>query len=145
MKKIFTLAILALSINAFSQYSDATLDGPWFIHTVPLSPNHDSLLYLVFDGNGKVTDMSGFSDSFIGDYSVSANGAFSGNLIADGDTFPFYGQLSYQHSGTINLTDKDWILSRVTSPGALTDTLSGTLYTQDCGQKNVTIVLNSKG
>jgi hypothetical protein len=100
---------------------------------------------MVFDGNGNITDMSGFGGGIGGNYSVTTGGAFSGNLIVDLDTYPFTGQLSSLNDGTSTMDGTGWIMSRVTNPGALTDTLVGTLSTQNCGQNNVTIKLNSQG
>jgi PKD repeat protein/photosystem II stability/assembly factor-like uncharacterized protein len=126
-------------------YSNATLNGPWFFHIEPLSPYNDSLAYFVFDGNGNIIDMSGFSGPMGGTYSVSSNGAFSGNLTIDIDTYPLSGQLTSQNTGTCSAAGMNWKISRIANTGALSDSLVGTLYTQNCGQKDVTIRLNSQG
>lgn len=145
MKKVFTMLMLALSINAFAQYTNATLNGPWFIYTSPISPYGDSLLYVVFDGVGGVTDMSGFATTISGSYTVASGGAFSGTLSIDGSPYPFSGQLSSQDAGTITIVGSNMLCARVANQGALKDTLVGLLYTQSCGQRSVTIAVNNLG
>jgi predicted outer membrane repeat protein len=145
MKKftIILMVLIAVTINAFAQYSNATLNGPWFLHTVPLYPYNDSLNYLVFDGNGNIIDGNMFCTSFSGNYSVTAGGAISGTLCG---SYPFSGQLSSQNYATMGTgVGSGFVLSRITNPGALTDSLVGILDAGSCGQKNVTLRLNSQG
>lgn len=141
--KLFTIFMLLCANTLLAQYSNATLNGPWFLHTVPIYPHDDSLNYLVFDGSGNIIDGNMFG-SVGGNYSVTSGGAISGTLIivrSSIDSFPLAAQLISQNVATMGNS----LLSRVTNAGALTDTLVGILSTTICGQKNVTIVLNSQG
>ncbi len=126
-------------------YSNATLNGPWFFYQEPLSPYNDSLLYMVFDGNGNIIDMSGFGGPVGGNYNVTSDGSFSGNLVMGVDNYPLLGQLTSPDNGTGFAAGSNWIISRISNPGALSDQLIGTLFTQDCGQKEVIISVNSQG
>jgi PKD repeat protein/photosystem II stability/assembly factor-like uncharacterized protein len=126
-------------------YSNASLNGPWFFHQKPLTPYNDNLSYLVFDGNGNILDMSGFGWPIGGTYSVSSDGIFSGNLIMDEETYPLIGQLTSPDAGTCKAAGMNWIISRISDPGALADSLIGTLYTENCGQSDVSFKLNSQG
>lgn len=124
-----------------AQYSNATLNGPWFLHSVPLQIYDDEATnYVVFDGNGNIIDGSMFINSYSGStYSVSPSGAISGTLVG---TYPLTGQL---YSQNFAIMTSGGLLSRISNPGVLTDSLVGILYTENCGQKAVTLRLNSQG
>jgi len=148
MKKLIILLIIlfAVSIKTKAQYSNSTLNGAWFLYQTPLTPYSDSLLYVVFDGNGTITDCSGFGTFTGSNYSVTTSGAISGNLIMVGDgSYPLIGQLSSQNAGTLTVNGVSCVLSRISNQSALTGSFSGTLSTANCGQKTVMITLNDQG
>ena len=132
----------------FAQYSNATLNGPWFMDTIPAQIyNDDNTNYLVFDGNGNITDFSGFG-TITGTYSVTTSGVISGALTDGTDTYPFSGQLSSQIFGNITTLmgdNSNFGLSKIANLGLLTDSLVGILNTANCGQRNVTLRLNNQG
>lgn len=131
----------------FAQYSNATLNGPWRWHSVPFNPDPDSTLCLVFDGNGNITDVLAFQFSKSGStYSVSSSGVFSGSISLDQSLISITGQLISQNILTVTIADANFTgpFSRITNPGALTDSLVGVL-SGNYGQKNITLVLNSQG
>ena len=141
MKKIVLLVFMffvALT-TANAQYSNATLSGPWLLYQNPLTPYNDSLVYIIFDGNGSITDFGGFG-TFSGSYTVNATGSFSGILNMDEGSFPLSGQLTSQNKATMG----DRILSRVTNPGALSGTISGVLNSA-CGSATVTLTVDNQG
>ena len=148
MKKLlFFVSIFCTTLffndAVFAQYSNATLNGPWFLDTIPAQIyNDNNTNYLVFDGNGNLYDGSMFCNAITGTYSVTAGGAVSGSFTCDGSPFPFSAQLISQNYAPMG---SGWALSRVMNPGALTDSLVGTLFTANCGQRNVTLRLNSQG
>lgn len=146
MKKIilFFILILTLTISIKAQYSNATLDGPWFIEMPPATPYGDSLMYIVFDGIGNIVSFSGFCGDVAGTYSVSSTGAITGNLICDLDTFPMSGQLTSNDFGTADFGDI-YNLVKVSNPGALATTLTGTLTTDLCGSKTISLTLDNNG
>jgi len=148
MKKVAFLWIIfiVLAISGKAQYSDASLNGAWFIYQEPMTPFGDSLLYLVFDGNGSIIDFSGCGSTNGSNYTVTDNGAISGNLIIVGEsTLPFTGQLSSSNLGVLSIDGTDFVLSKISNPGALTDTLTGVLITTGYGQKNIMLKLNILG
>lgn len=128
-------------------YSNATLNGPWFMYTnlSPIDPNNDNLNYLVFDGNGNITDFNGFGGPWTGNYTVSPSGAISGTLIGDGENFPIVGQLTSTTEGTGSAGGQNWRLHKIANPGALKDKITGTLTTYNCGSRNVTLNIDSNG
>lgn len=157
MKKLlFFASILCFTVFAnntlLAQYSNATLNGPWFMDTIPAqiySP--DNTNYLVFDGNGNIIDFSGNGNGvpITGNYSVTTGGSISWTLV-DGsrNSYPFSGQLISQNSGNITTmmsNNINFSLSKITNPGALTDSLVGIISNPNCGQKNITLRLNSYG
>ena len=150
MKKVLLFVfvlIQALFVNTtlLAQYADSTLNGPWWANYYPLHIyNDDSINYLVFDGNGHILGGSMFCSTISGNYSVSASGAISGAFVCDGSPFPVSGQFSSRIFASISFGPQ-WGLSKITNPGALTDSLVGILYSASCGQKNVTLRLNSQG
>jgi photosystem II stability/assembly factor-like uncharacterized protein len=151
MKNLFTSYLLwvIIALNntnvVLAQYSNATLNGPWFFYTEPLNPYNDQLNYAIFDGNGNITAASGFPAPATGNYTVNANGSFSGNAIMGGESFPFTGQLISQNGGTINFGDGMNTLSKIPNPGALQDKIIGELRTENYGTKNVTLNIDSQG
>ena len=151
MKNLFTpylIWIIFFLINSnplLAQYSNATLNGSWFFYTEPLNPYDDELNYAIFDGNGNITNASGFPTPASGNYTVNQNGSFSGTAFMGSETFPFVGQLTSQNGGTINFGDGNNILSKIPNPGALQDKIVGTLITQNYGTKNITLNIDSQG
>jgi hypothetical protein len=151
MKKLlFFVSIFCTTLffndAVFAQYSNATLNGPWFLDTIPAQIYNDVYTnYLVFDGNGNIIDGSMFCNAISGSYSVTAGGAVSGSFTCDGSPFPFSAQLISQNYAPCLPLGSGWAFSRVMNPGALTDSLVGTLFTTNCGQRNVTLRLNSQG
>ncbi len=145
-QKLFFAVIVCITLsanNAFAQYSNSTLNGPWFLYTAPLVPKIDSLDYLVFDGNGNITDGSMYG-TVTGNYSVTVSGAFSGILkIGFSDSFPIGGQLISNNLATVG----PMVLKRISNPGALTDSLIGVVTSglSQCGSKNIVLQLNSNG
>ncbi len=134
--------------SLFAQYSNATLNGPWFMDTIPAQIySTDNTNYLVFDGNGHITDFSGFG-SMTGNYAVTTGGVVSGALTDGTDTYPFSGQLSSQNFGNLTTlmgSSCNFGLSRIANLGLLTDSLVGVLYSDSCGQKNIVLRLNNQG
>jgi photosystem II stability/assembly factor-like uncharacterized protein len=128
-------------------YSNATLNGPWLVYTdlTPIDPFNDNLLYFVFNGNGNVTDLSGFGGPWTGNYSVSPSGVISGTIYGGGDVYPLSGQLTSNTEGITQLVGQNWRLHKVANPGALKDKIIGTLTTANCGTKNVTLNIDSDG
>jgi photosystem II stability/assembly factor-like uncharacterized protein len=128
-------------------YSNATLNGPWFLYSdvTPIDPYNDNLLYLVFDGNGNVTDNSGFAGPFTGNYIVSASGEIAVKITNGSECFLFGGQLTSTTEGTAIVVGQNWRLHKIANPGALTDKIVGTLSTPNCGSKNVTLNIDSNG
>ena len=134
---VFMIFIAMTTANA--QYSNATLSGPWLLYQNPLTPYNDSLTYIIFDGNGSITDFGGFG-TFSGSYSVNASGAFSGILNMGEGSFPLSGQLTSQNTATMG----DRILSKVSNPGALSGTITGILNSE-CGSATVTLTVDNQG
>jgi len=148
MKKftIISIVLIAMITTTNAQYSNATLNGAWFMYQAPLTPYGDSLMYMIFDGNGNITAWSGFGSINGSNYTVNASGAISGTLIVTGEgSFPFVGQLNSQGLGNITADGMNYVLTRIANPGALTDTLSGVLITNGYGQKNIMLKLNQLG
>ncbi len=147
MKKLLVLMtlIVALNTTGFSQYSNATMNGAWFAYIAPQNPYGDSLMYIVFDGNGNVIDFSGFCDNVSGTYTVTAGGALSGTLICDADSYPLLAQLSSTTSGTADLGGDIWVLTKVSNEGALAGKLHGGFTTENCGTKEVDLYIGNDG
>lgn len=148
MKKftIILTVLIAMTITAKAQYSNATLNGAWFMYQAPLTPYGDSLMYLVFDGNGNITDWDGFGAITGSNYSVNTTGAITGTLVIAGQgSIPLVGQLSSENLGTLSADGMDLVLSRVSNQGALNGSITGTLSTENCGQKTVTIYIDNQG
>lgn len=150
MKKLYIISVLAiLGLSANAQYSNATLNGPWLLYAPPIHTTipDSTPMYFVFDGNGHITDMSGFGTLKPSTYNVTASGAISMTIISESisgsviDTFQESGQLTSQNSGT---GAGGYKLARIPNPGALTDTLTGVVNFL-CSSKNVKLKLNSSG
>ena len=143
MMKLFTIifSVILFSFSGFSQYSNASLNGPWLTHT-------DMDSYMLFDGNGNITEFgvfSGVTGSNVGTYNVASNGSITGNLSIFG--LSFTGQLLATDTGSLTVPGIGTLpLYKVHSPGALTDTLTGTFVNDSTATtKNVMFVLNSSG
>jgi hypothetical protein len=134
-----------MSNKVSGQYSDATLTGPWLIHFTPISPYNDSLLYIIFDGSGSINDMSGFCGTVGGTYSVTVGGAITANIVCDADNFPFTGQLTSSTTANLLIDGDAYTLTKVSNPSSMTDTLEGTLYTENCGTKNIMLAVDASG
>ncbi|MBK6834871.1 MAG: T9SS type A sorting domain-containing protein [Bacteroidetes bacterium] len=147
MKKLLTLLtlLLALNTNIFSQYSNATINGAWFMNIPPQNPYGDSLLYIVFDGNGNITDFSGFCGSIGGTYTVTTGGALAGSLVCDGSTFPLTAQLITSTTGSATADGITWDLTKISNEGLLGGKLQGSLITQNCGSKSVELYVGNTG
>jgi hypothetical protein len=146
---LLTVMLATFGLSAKAQYSNATLNGQWLMHSVPLSTSVDSALYIGFDGNGNITDMANFGTLLPSKYSVTSGGAVSMTIIIQSletppqiDTMIISGQLTSQNYGTE--TSGGWAITRITNVGALTDTLTGELDFHGC-PKNITLTLNSQG
>ncbi|HWS60930.1 MAG TPA: YCF48-related protein, partial [Flavobacterium sp.] len=129
-------------------YSNAVLNGPWFMYKdlSPIDPNNDNLMYFVFDGNGNITDFSGFGGPWTGStYSVGPSGVISGTLTNGSESFPFGGQLISETEGNASGDGQNWKLHKIANPGALKDKIVGTLSTANCGSRNVTLNIDSNG
>jgi hypothetical protein len=156
MKKLLFFAsvfcfIVFVNNTLLAQYSNATLNGTWLTYVTPLQPFVNNTMYMGFDGNGNITYWSGFGPSTGSNYSVSASGAISCTMIIHNlgggtDTMQFSGQLNSQNTGDIGLVGAPGIyrMRKLANPGALTDSLTGTLNFF-CSAKNITLHLNSSG
>lgn len=141
-----TILLIALIVSgvcgiAQAQYSDATFNGPWFIHPTPLTPYHDSLSYLIFNGSGSIVNGSMFPSPTTGTYSVNSDGSFTGTLTIGGTIYPFGGQLVSQNTAV----GGTYVLSRVTNPDALMDTVSGYITSANCGTEYLSFIINHQG
>ena len=115
---------LVCAQGLFAQYSNATLNGPWLLYTPSRVLNPDSLGYLVFDGNGHIIDGNMFQ--FVASqYSVTASGAVTGTIMG---SYPFSAQLISSDVATMG----PMTLKRIANPGALTDSLIGTVTSDLC-------------
>ncbi|MBV5312417.1 MAG: T9SS type A sorting domain-containing protein [Prolixibacteraceae bacterium] len=140
MKKLMLIFMFFSAVAITNaQYSNTTLNGPWLLYKNPLSPYNDGLMYIIFDGNGSITDWGGFG-TYSGNYSVSATGVISGNLIWTGGSFQLAGQLNSQNSGILS----DYVLSRIANPGALSGTITGSLNSA-CGSASVSLTVDNQG
>lgn len=141
------VALVALS-NLFAQYTEATLNGPWFARNTVLDTFAvDNMGYVVFDGNGDVTDISTFNmgcSGFIGNYTVTANDSFLLDLRTSScESLSYAGQFLSDHSATYMSGTR--ILWKVPHTGALRDSLAGVLNSPGCGQKSIVLCLDSEG
>lgn len=147
--RLLAAAVALISVPClFAQHSDATLNGPWFGHRTVLDTFAvDNMSYMVFDGNGIVTDMSDFQvgcSGFIGNYSVQPNDSFSLSIYdASCNSLKYTGQLISDYTASFIAGSR--IIWRVSNPGALTDSLIGVLNFPSCGQKNIVLSLDNQG
>lgn len=145
------LAMIYGVTPSIAQYSNATLNGPWLLYNGPINTANaeadTGLTYIVFDGNGHITDWENFGP-IGGTDSVTASGTISVTLIignlggSSADTVRFSGQLTSPNYATLGQGSG---LSRIINPGALTDSLVGVLNSPVAGQKYISIHLNSQG
>ena len=94
MRKLLTLMLgVLLTANiADAQYSDASLNGPWIMFYVEDDPENPNTVFIIFDGQGSITDMGIFNPSdSLGTYSVDSTGSFIGFLYFD--DIPLEGQI----------------------------------------------------
>lgn len=141
------VAMAAVS-NLFAQYTEATLDGPWFARNTVLDTFAvDNLGYVVFDGKSVVTDISSFNmgcSGFIGNYSVTSSDSFLLDIRSSAcETSLLPGQLISNNTATYMSGTR--MLWKVQNPGVLRDSLTGVLNSPGCGQKNIALCLDSEG
>ena len=146
----FLTAVVFVSVpSLFAQYSNETLKGPWLVRDTAFDlVSVNNLGYVVFDGTSSVADMSSFGmgcSGFLGNYTVEpSDTSFSLNLYqSDCNSLALTGQFLSYSSATYMSGAK--IMWRVSNPGALTDSLVGTLNSPACGQKNIVLCLDSEG
>ena len=129
-------------------YSNATLNGPWLFYkdVTPIDPLNDNLNYFVFDGNGNITDFNGFGGPWNGSiYTVNASGEIAVKITNGSDCFLFGGQLTSTTEGTGTAGGLNWRFHKIANPGALKDKITGTLTTDDCGFRDVTLNIDNNG
>ena len=131
----------------FAQYSNASLNGPWFYGNISDANLRDKVMYFIFDGNGLITEWGGFGPNSGSNYSVTSSGSITGTIYADGNPVVFSGQLNSSTTGTLTVESETEPIIKVDNPGALTDSLIGVIDATPagCSQKNVTICINSQG
>jgi hypothetical protein len=119
MRKTLLLCcvLLCLASTANAQYSNASLNGPWLVEISGVEP-YDYSVYLIFNGQGSITDMGVMSppDS-IGWYSVAPNGAISGFIWSDGYV-PFTGQMQTDSTAVFHRDALEIPLLKVMNLGA---------------------------
>jgi len=103
------------------------------------------LNYFVFSGSGFITDFNGFGGPWFGNYTVNSSGVISGNLSFGIENYTISGLLTSTTEGTAQLGGQNWRLHKVANPGALKDKITGTLTTDDCGSRNVTLNIDNNG
>lgn len=142
-KKVFLISVLIFTISSIArgQFSNASLNGPWMTYT-------DTHTYILFDGIGNINEIGAFggvTGSNIGTYSVSGSGAITGNFSIW--SLSFTGQLLTADTGSLNIPSMGILpLYKISSPGELTDTLTGMLTDDSTStSKNVIFKLNSSG
>lgn len=134
--------------NSAGTYSNATLNGPWFFYrdVTPIDPFNDSLLYFIFDGNGNIIDLSGFGGPWFGSsYTVNSSGVLNGTITNGNESFSFGGLLNSTTEGMGFADGLNWRFHKIANPGALKDKIVGTLTTDDCGSRSVTLNINNNG
>lgn len=143
MKAAWTFLILIIVTNATAQtnYSVWTLEGAWLMHQSPIHPYNDSLNYLVFDGEGKILEGNMFPAPVTGTYAVTKEGALTGSMQFGKTTSPLAGQLTSKREVAMG----EWRMFKVTNMGALGPYLSGTLSTEKCGEREVTMMVSGSG
>jgi photosystem II stability/assembly factor-like uncharacterized protein len=143
---LWVVLALVNSNLVLAQYSNATLNGPWFGYLEPLDPYNDQFGYMVFDGLGHIVDGSQFPSQTTGTYAVNPDGSFTANLINGSMTVPFEGQLSSSTEATASAMGMTFNFHKIANPGALKDKITGTLTTTGgCGVRNVTFNIDSNG
>jgi hypothetical protein len=149
MKKIiFLLSIIYFTLPASAQYSTASVSRTW------IANDGSQPAYIIFDGNGNVTEMGISADSLhpVGTDSVTPLGAvsFQLNLIVG----PGYVQGQMLNDSSINMHDTipaihmggNLDLYKVSNPGALSGVWSGTVYDSNSNYaRNIQLTVNSSG
>lgn len=147
MKKILLLCctLLCLASTVEAQYSNASLDGPWIIEISGVE-TYDYAVYLVFNGQGSITDMGAMNvpDS-AGSYSVAPNGAISGFVWSDGYV-PFTGQMQTDSTAVFHMGALELPLLKVKDLGACSGCWQGQ-FVQDGTNVtyDVVMVINPNG
>ncbi len=139
---------LAKYSSPVGSYSNASLNGPWLFYSDvnPIDPFNNNLNYFVFDGNGNITDFNGFGGPWTGStYTVSASGEMAVKITNGSDCFLFGGQLTSTTEGIGSAGGQNWKLHKVANPGALQDKITGTLTTDGCGSRDVTLNIDNNG
>ncbi len=152
MKNFFTsyllwVVIALVNSNALlAQYSNATLNGPWFGYLAPLDPYNDQFGYMVFDGLGNIIDGSQFPSQTSGTYTVNPDGSFTANFINGSDAVLFEGQLSSPTEAMVSAMGMIFNFHKIANPDALKDKIAGTLTTTGgCGVRDVTFNIDNNG
>jgi photosystem II stability/assembly factor-like uncharacterized protein len=130
-----------------NSYSNATINGPWFFYAdvTPIDPFNNNLNYFVFDGDGHIIDFNGFPGPWNGNYTIDACGAISATITNGIDGVSFDGQLTSTTEGTVTIMGQNMRFHKIANPGALKDKIVGTLTTTYCGERNVTLNIDSNG
>ena len=104
LKKILTLLIFFTGIQiGFSQYNNASLNGPWYVLTTDDSSSAVHPVYIIFDGNGEVTELGEHNSvQPNGSYNVQSDGSFTGTITVDSNMAPIYGKLYTDSTGNVN-------------------------------------------
>ena len=96
------------STKTSGTYSNASLEGVWVETSVTPTESHgfDTHLYVIFDGNGKITDMGVETSNtqIFGGYSVTSNGSITFNLF---NTNTGTGNITSSTTFTMAVTNKD--------------------------------------
>lgn len=131
MKRLFTSIMVAilvlLSAQVIAQYSNASLNGPWY--GASLEPD----IYMIFDGNGNITELGAFgmvnSAAHVGTYTVTSSGYFTGSIVSDGSVMTITGQFVSTDS-IVNINVGKLLpnasLSKIQDPGSLEGKWKGT-------------------
>jgi photosystem II stability/assembly factor-like uncharacterized protein len=148
--------IAKYSSSTGGPYSNATLNGPWFMYAnvslrgsllmnTQIDPFDNNLNYFVFDGNGNITGFNGFPGPWTGNYTVNASGAISGTVTNGIDSFPIDCQLISTTEGIGDVAGKNWRFHKIANPDVLKDKITGTLTTDDCGSIDVILNIDNNG
>jgi hypothetical protein len=146
MKKLillFALAWLALPTTIFAQYSNASVSGPWII-------TYQNALYIIFDGNGNVTEMGFQKDSVypVGTYSITSQGALTATInLTQGTTYITGNMLSNVSAMFyIDTTGGPAYMYQVANPATLQGTWTGYIYdSTTLTTRNIQFTVNSSG
>jgi photosystem II stability/assembly factor-like uncharacterized protein len=143
---LWVVLALVNSNALLAQYSNATLNGPWFGYNIePLNPYDPEFNYIVFDGLGNIIGGGQFPAPTTGSYSVTLSGVVSGTLLIGGEVIPISGQLTSLNEANIIAVGLNFKFHKIANPGALKDKITGTLTTQNNGSRTVTLNIDSQG